>query len=153
MISSGCVRRTITITSEPPGALCWLNGREVGRTPVTVDFLFYGDYDVQLTHDGYEPLITDGKAEPPWWDIIPLDLASEAMPDEPRADIRWHYVMLPREHDRPALIDRAQWLREKLLREAPAPPASAPATAPESTTAPATEPVPATAPAAGDEHP
>jgi hypothetical protein len=149
------VRRTITITSEPPGALCWLNGREVGRTPVTVDFLFYGTYDVQLTRDGFEPLLTQGKADPPWWDNIPIDLAAEAVPGEPRADQRWHYVMQPREEDRPALIDRAQLLREKLLTEAPGPPAtSAPAA-----TAPATEPVsapepsPATSPGAGDEHP
>jgi hypothetical protein len=143
-LSCGCVRRTITITSEPAGALCWLNGREVGRTPVTVDFLYYGNYDVQLTHDGYEPLLTAGEAKSPWWDILPLDMAAEAVPGEPRADIRWHYAMQPRETDRPALIDRAQQLREKLLTEAPAPPATAPATAPQAATTP--PPEPATAP-------
>ncbi|MFB3120043.1 MAG: PEGA domain-containing protein [Stenotrophomonas maltophilia] len=36
------------ITSEPPGALVWLNDREIGRTPVDVDFEFYGRYDVRL---------------------------------------------------------------------------------------------------------
>ena len=136
---TGCVRRTISISSEPAGALCWLNGREVGRTPITVDFLYYGDYDVQLTHEGFEPLLTMGKAESPLWDTIPFDLATEVWPAEAHSDIRWHYVMQPREDNRDALIDRASQLREKLLSEAPVPPASA-QTQPQATTAPATQP-------------
>ncbi|MCC5829414.1 MAG: PEGA domain-containing protein [Phycisphaeraceae bacterium] len=48
----GCVRRTITITSEPSGALVHLNDQEVGRTPLTIGFTHYGVYDVRLTHEG-----------------------------------------------------------------------------------------------------
>lgn len=47
----GCVERTITITSEPSGALVHLNDEEVGRTPLTVPFTFYGVYDVRLEMD------------------------------------------------------------------------------------------------------
>lgn len=157
----GCVRRTITITSEPEGALCWLNGREVGRTPVTVDFLFYGKYDVQLTHEGYEPLLTFGDAKSPLWDTLPIDLATELWPGETHADIRWHFVMKTRTTDRDALIDRAKQLREKMLLEAPIPPGSpetvngptlppaattAPDTPAEAESAPATQPEPASQP-------
>ncbi len=156
LLCTGCVRRTLTITSEPPGALCWLNGREVGRTPVTVDFLHYGEYDVQLTKDGYEPLLTSGKANSPWWDTIPLDIAAEAVPGEPHADIRWHYALEPRLTDRAALIDRAEALREKLLTEAPIPPGglttqpatAAPSAEPEPQPGSQPEPEPATAPGA-----
>ncbi len=49
---AGCVERTITITSDPPYALVWLNDEEIGRTPVTVPFTFYGKYDVRLIHEG-----------------------------------------------------------------------------------------------------
>jgi hypothetical protein len=98
---------------------------------------------VQLTKDGYEPLLTTGEAKAPWWDIIPLDLASEAWPGEPHTDIQWTYNLQPREHDRPGLIDRAQALREKLLTEAPIPPGT-----PTSQTMPAT-----TAPAAATPSP
>lgn len=158
----GCVRRTITITSEPEGALCWLNGREVGRTPVTVDFLFYGKYDVQLTHEGYEPLLTFGDAKSPLWDTLPIDLATELWPGETHSDIRWHFVMETRTTDRDALIDRAKQLREKMLLEAPIPPGSpetvngltptpagattAPETPAEAESAPATQPEPASQP-------
>lgn len=49
---TGCLERTITITSQPTGALVHLNDREVGRTPVVVPFTFYGTYTVRLEHDG-----------------------------------------------------------------------------------------------------
>jgi len=139
---TGCVRRTITVTSEPEGALCWLNGREVGRTPVTVDFLYYGVYDVQLTHEGYEPLLTSGNAKAPLWDSIPIDLASELWPAEVHSVIRWHYQMQAREDDRPALIDRASELRERLLSETPPPPGM-----------PSTQPQPSSAPSAPASQP
>jgi hypothetical protein len=48
---AGCVERTITINSEPQGALVYLNDEEVGRTPVSVPFLYYGTYDVRLEHE------------------------------------------------------------------------------------------------------
>jgi len=38
----GCVRRVIDITSDPPGARVWVNDREAGRTPCSVEFTHYG---------------------------------------------------------------------------------------------------------------
>lgn len=111
---TGCVRRTITITSEPAGALVWLNGREIGRTPVTVDFLYYGEYDVQLVADGCEPLLTTGKADAPWWDNVPLDLMAEVTPGQKRSEIHWHYVLGPRHDDPEALLERARELRSRV---------------------------------------
>ncbi len=115
--ATGCVRRTISITSEPTGALVWLNGREVGRTPVTVDFLYYGEYDVQLVADGFEPLITTGKADAPIWDVVPFDLVSEVTPGEKHSRIAWHYQMMPRNDDPQLLLERARELRGKIQEE------------------------------------
>jgi len=111
--AAGCVRRTLTITTEPSGALLWLNDREVGRTPVEVDFDYYGTYDVRLERDGYEPMMTSGKADAPWWDTVVLDLFAEAVPGTLKSHVRWHYVMQPVDEDRERLIDRARRLREK----------------------------------------
>ena len=36
---TGCVQRTITVNSDPQGALVYLNDIEIGRTPVTVPIL------------------------------------------------------------------------------------------------------------------
>ena len=111
--AGGCVRRTLTITTEPPGALLWLNDREVGRTPVEVDFDYYGTYDVRLEQDGYEPMMTSGRANAPWWDTVVLDLLAEAVPGTLTSRVEWHYVMQPVDDDRDRLIDRARQLREK----------------------------------------
>jgi hypothetical protein len=76
----GCVRRSLTVTSNPPGALVYLNGQEFGRTPVTRDFTWYGNYDVALRKDGYETLKTNGKVIAPWWQWVPFDLPAELLP-------------------------------------------------------------------------
>ena len=53
---TGCVRRTIRITTEPPHALVYLNDQEIGRSAVTTDFIWYGDYDVIVRKEGYKTL-------------------------------------------------------------------------------------------------
>ncbi len=113
-LGPGCVRRTIMITSEPPGALVWLNDREIGRTPVDVDFEFYGRYDVRLHLPGSEPLMTSGNASPPVWEAIGLDLIAEMVPITLHRRIKWHYVLQPRDDDPEALIGRAQRLRSEI---------------------------------------
>ncbi len=111
LVAGGCVRRTITITTEPPGALLWLNDREVGRTPVEVDFEHYGTYDVRLERPGYEPMMTSGRANAPWWDTVGLDFFAELTPGTLTSHVEWHYVMEPIDDDRQALLDRATQLR------------------------------------------
>ena len=54
----GCVERTMTFQSNPPGALVYVNNQEIGRTPMRRDFTWYGNYDVVLRKDGYETLKT-----------------------------------------------------------------------------------------------
>ncbi len=110
---SGCVRRTITITTEPEGTLVWLNDREVGRTPVVVDFKHYGTYDVRLEHRGYEPMMTSGRADPPWWDNVGLDLIAELILADLESRIEWHYVLEPLDDDHEALVNRARELRKR----------------------------------------
>ncbi len=114
LLATGCVRRTILITSEPPGALVWLNDREIGRTPVDVDFLYYGRYDVRLVHEAYEPLLGSGLATAPWWDTIGLDLVAELLPIELRSANVWHYDLEPKDDDPDALLRRAEELRSRV---------------------------------------
>jgi hypothetical protein len=78
--ASGCVRRTLTVTTDPPGALVYLNGVEAGRTPLERDFVYYGTYDVAVRKEGYETLKTHGKVIAPWWQWIPFDFFAEFLP-------------------------------------------------------------------------
>ena len=114
VLCSGCVRRTIMITSEPPGVLVWVNDREVGRTPVDIDFEHYGVYDVRLELAGFEPMMTFGKAAPPWWDGVGADFFAELVPADLRSEVHWHYDLAPLMEDREALVDRANRLRQDL---------------------------------------
>jgi hypothetical protein len=111
---AGCVKRTISITSEPNGALVHLNDQEVGRTPLTVPFRFYGTYDVRLEKDGYEPLWTEADAAAPWWETPGPDLVAEMIPGA-ASEIRWHFDLEPKgELDEAALLERAGEMRDRL---------------------------------------
>ncbi len=108
------MERTISITSDPPGALVYLNDEEVGRTPLAVPFLFYGTYDVRLEREGYKPLWVEQEAVAPWWEAPGPDLFAEMVPDL-KAEQRWHFVMevLPLAQGG-AVVERAKQLRAVL---------------------------------------
>ncbi|MBL9148838.1 MAG: PEGA domain-containing protein [Phycisphaerae bacterium] len=140
---TGCVRRTVSITSEPSGALVLVNDREVGRTPCSFDFTYYGTYDVQLSYEGYEPVSTSADANAPWWDTIPIDAVSEAIPANLQTKNAWHFTLVPIVHDREALLARARELRSAIAPEdAPIAESATDAatTTPNSGEAPATSP-------------
>lgn len=113
--STACVRRTIAITSTPSEALVFVNDREVGRTPCEVEFQFYGEYDVRLRHDGYEPVIGSGMASAPLWDFIGADLVCEMIPAQLESKVSWHFDMIPADHDHARLFARALDLRKSVL--------------------------------------
>jgi hypothetical protein len=81
LICAGCeVQRSLTVQSNPPGALVFLNDQEIGRTPVTRNFKWYGTYDVEVRDEGYETLRTKAKVWAPWWQVPPIDLVAVFIP-------------------------------------------------------------------------
>ena len=76
----GCVERMMTIESNPSGALVHMNDLEIGRTPVTRDFTWYGNYDVTVRKEGYQTLKTETNVKAPWWQWVPFDLFAEILP-------------------------------------------------------------------------
>lgn len=111
-LSSGCVRRTLSITTDPPGALVILNDREVGRTPVEIDFTFYGTYDLRLLLEGYEPFVGSAKANAPIWDTMPMDFVSEILPVPLDSNVKWHFTLEPAKSE--GVLERAEELRNAL---------------------------------------
>lgn len=71
-LGSGCVSRRMMVYSDPPGALVLLEGKEIGYTPVAVDFLYYGTREFTLIKDGYETKTVLQKVPAPWyqWPVI-----------------------------------------------------------------------------------
>lgn len=115
--ATSCVRRTLSITTEPPQALIFLNDQEVGRSKVSTDFLWYGDYDVVVRKEGYKTLHTHWDIKPPWYQIIPVDFFAEVLwPGHFHDQHEHHFVLEPL--TRPSteeLIGRAMETRMQAL--------------------------------------
>jgi hypothetical protein len=75
--STGCVHRRMTIRSNPPGARVYVDDYDIGNTPVSADFTFYGTRKIRLVKDGYETLTVMQKFPTPWYEIVPFDFVSE----------------------------------------------------------------------------
>ncbi len=76
----GCVEREWTIRSEPAGAIVYVSHVEKGRTPVTFEFTWYGEYEVELRKEGYETLKTSVKLDPPPYEWPVADFFSAVAP-------------------------------------------------------------------------
>ena len=97
LLVTGCVRRSLTIRSEPPGALVYINDELKGEAPVTYDFLWYGWHRVTVRHEGFERLDDRKQLRAPVYFWIPFDLVMELLP-VPIRDIReWSYTLTPKE--------------------------------------------------------
>lgn len=116
---SGCLERTIHVTSEPSGALVWLNDVEIGRTPAEARFKFYGTYDVRVELPGYEPVHEGRDAKAPFYEYPGPDAIATVLPMRLHNRVEWHFDLTPSAtSNSPAaeseLIGRAHALRERL---------------------------------------
>lgn len=116
---AGCghVDRQVTIQSNPEGALVYLNGQEVGRTPFTTDITWYGWYDVVVRREGHETLKVRQPVMAPWWQWVPLDFIADVTPGRKVDHHRLYYTLRPQPEggvDADLLIDRAESMRPLL---------------------------------------
>ena len=109
----GCVRRRMTIRTNPPGAALWVDDYEIGTTPVSTNFTYYGKRKIRLVKDGYETLTLMQAVPPPWYQIPPLDFFSENLvPGELRDQRNFTYQLTPQRVVPPEeLLHRAEQLR------------------------------------------
>lgn len=79
----GCVLRSLTIDSQPSGAMVYLDDELIGETPVTTTFTYYGVRKITLEKvDAEGRLVCERKIayekiKPPFYQILPLDFFSE----------------------------------------------------------------------------
>jgi len=113
---AGCVERTLTINTQPQGAVVLLNDEEIGISPATVSFQWYGDYNITVRKDGYETLKTHRELEAPWYDAFPWDLFAPLMMPERIVDsYEWTFSLEPRKvWSTDELIDKAEVLKAQL---------------------------------------
>jgi hypothetical protein len=114
-ILSGCVERKLTINTEPQGAMVVLNDEEIGNSPVTVSFEWYGDYNVRVSKEGFETLKTHRKLKAPWYDGFPFDFLTLLNPERTVDEYEWTFELEPKkEINRKELIHNAEELKKQL---------------------------------------
>jgi hypothetical protein len=116
VIVSGCVERQLTINTKPQEALVTLNDEEIGISPVTVSFNWYGDYDVRISKEGFETLKTHRKLKGPWYDNFPFDLFANCLYPKRIVDsYEWTFELKEKQElERQKLIENARQLKQQL---------------------------------------
>jgi len=116
LLLGGCVERRLTINTEPQGAIVVLNDEEIGISPVTVSFEWYGDYNVRISKEGFETLKTHRKLKAPWYDYFPFDFFAQIVNPKRIVDsYEWTFTLAPQKQpSREELIRDAQKLKGQL---------------------------------------
>ncbi len=116
LTAGGCVERKLTINTEPQGASVILNDEDIGESPTTVNFDWYGDYNVRISKEGYETLKTHRELKGPWYDGFPFDFFAQIVnPNRVVDSYEWTFELSPkRQISREELIQNAQDAKERL---------------------------------------
>ena len=116
LLLGGCVERELTINTSPQGALVTLNDEEIGESPTTVNFQWYGDYNVRISKEDYETLNTHQKLKGPWYDGFPFDFFAQIVnPNRIVDSYEWTFELSPkRQISREELIRNAQEAEKQL---------------------------------------
>ncbi|TWT86931.1 PEGA domain protein [Pseudobythopirellula maris] len=147
LASTGCVRRRLTVRTNPPGAVVYVDNQRIGTTPCSVDFVYYGTREIRMTKAGYETLTVNQPIPAPWYQTPGVDFVAENLaPKTIRDDRNVAFNMAPaRMAPATEIIGRGEQLRQQYTPQAIAP---AGALMPlVGSPPPATNPFPAPAPA------
>ena len=75
--STGCVRRRLTVRSNPPGAVVYVDNQRIGTTPCSVDYVYYGTREIRLALQGYETLTVNQPIPAPWHQLPGIDFVTD----------------------------------------------------------------------------
>jgi len=116
LLLGGCVERRLTVNTKPQQATVILNDEEIGRSPVTVPFNWYGDYNIRIAKEGFETLKTHRRLKSPWYDKFPWDFFAQVLsPKQIRDSYEWTFELSPKQPpDRDLLVRKAQDLKQQL---------------------------------------
>ena len=112
---SGCVERRYTIRTDPPGATVVVNGEEIGPSPASKSFVFYGDRKISLIKDGFQTKTLIQPIKAPWWDNYITEFFTEnVVPVSLRDEREFTYKLEPfKMTPQGELRDRAESLRSE----------------------------------------
>jgi PEGA domain-containing protein len=114
-VLSGCVERRYTIRTDPPGATVIVNGEEIGPSPTSKSFVYYGDRKITMVLDGYQTKTLIQPIKAPWWDNYITEFFTENIVPVSLRDEREYMYKLELAQTPPQgeLRDRAESLRSE----------------------------------------
>lgn len=111
----GCADRKITIRSEPEGAKVIVDSQEMGVTPSTFPFTYYGTRQIILKKDGYQIYTVLAPIKPPLIHVFPFDILILFIPYPMRDYRTLSYILVPyQKTDVKEILKRGDELKEHL---------------------------------------
>ncbi len=118
VLLSGCVERELTINTKPQGGLVIINDEEIGVSPVTVNFKWYGTYRVRIEKEGYNSLRKNIELKRPLHDLFPFDIFENLFNPNRVDSYSWNFKLdTYQKPDRKLLIDKAKLANEQMQLE------------------------------------
>ena len=117
--AGGCVKRTLLLKTDPPGAEAFIDDVHVGATPVIHTFYHYGEKEVRLQKDGYETHSDVVNLKPPKYEQFPFDFFSDVLWPETFFDRHEAtFALTPmRPVDEEKLMERANDMRTDMIQQ------------------------------------
>lgn len=103
----------MTVRTNPAGARGYIDDRQIGVTPFSTEFTYYGTRKIHLEQDGMESVTVERTFHPPWYQWPGVDFFAENLwPWELRDEREVVVQMAPLAPVQPeALMARAEQLR------------------------------------------
>jgi len=104
----------MSVGSNPPGATVYLDGKEIGRTPFSTNFVHYGKREFRVVKQGYETKTVLMPVSAPWYQWVGLDFVSEVLLPGKLTDHKYYEFDLQPEKIVPGseIVARAEEFRQ-----------------------------------------
>jgi hypothetical protein len=63
----------MTVRTNPPGAMVYVDRKPIGLSPASTNYVYYGTRNFEIVRDGYRTERFLRRFNPPWYAIPPLD--------------------------------------------------------------------------------
>ena len=112
---SGCVRRRMTVRTNPPGATVSVDNQVIGTSPAASSFVYYGTREFRIERDGYRTETIRRRFNPPWYQFPGLDFITETLwPGEIRDERIIDVDLVPKVREQSEnVVERADALRNQ----------------------------------------
>lgn len=79
LMFGGCVRRRLTVRTNPPGAVVSVDNQLIGTSPAATSFTYYGTREIRVEKDGFRTETVKNKVRMPWYQLPVLDFITETL--------------------------------------------------------------------------